>query len=233
MLAFLPVAVRSADTGENIFRVNCAKCHALPDPAKLTEEQWVLRLKDMAVNAGLNKEQKDEVLSYLQNHSKKAVQVVAMANERRTFEEKCSLCHNLDRILLEPLTPESRRHIILRMKERAPEGWITENDVHEILEYLAHGAPDAKRPQRKEIQGQPAQVFRERCSACHTLERVYLALEESQGKDKAPPWMHIVQRMREKAPEWISAQEAEQIMTYLQSLKPVKDGVPAEGQELR
>ena len=80
---------------------------------------------------------------------------------------------------------------------------------------------------------QSAQVFRERCSACHTLERVYLALEESQGKDKAPPWMHIVQRMREKAPEWISAQEAEQIMTYLQSLKPVKNGAPAEGQERR
>ncbi len=220
LLALVPAAGWASHTGEHVFQENCGRCHALPDPEKLTSEQWVVRLEMMAPMARLNKEEKTKVLGFLQEHSKKAVQVVSMARERKTFEEKCSLCHTPDRIFLEPLTPESRRHIVLRMRSRAPQGWITEEDAHEILEYLTHGAPEAKKPQRKEVKGGPAEVFRERCSACHTLERIYLKVEESEGK--APAWMHIVARMREKAPQWITQKEAEQILSYLEALKPVK-----------
>lgn len=220
LLAWVPASGWAAKTGEEVFKANCGRCHSLPDPQKLTSEEWVVRLEMMAPMARLGKEEKTKVLGFLQEHSKKAAQVVSMARERKVFEEKCSLCHTPDRIFLEPLTPESRRHIVLRMRERAPEGWITEEDAHEILEYLAHGAPEAKKPQRKEVKGKAPEVFRERCSGCHTLERVYLELEESKEKGKAAPWMHIVKRMREKAPEWISADEAEQIVKYLQTLKP-------------
>ncbi len=212
----------AAAPGEKAFQENCGRCHPLPDPQKLTSEQWVVRLETMAPMARLNKEEKTRVLGFLQEHSAKAVQVVSMAQERKIFEEKCSLCHTPDRIFVEPLTPESRRHIVLRMRERAPAGWISEKEAHEILEYLEHGAPEAKKPVRKEAKGGPAEVFRERCSACHTLERVYLELEESKEKGKAAPWMHIVKRMREKAPEWITEKEAEQILSYLRTLRPVE-----------
>jgi len=142
---------------------------------------------------------------------------MSMAEERRLFEQKCGLCHSPDRVFLEPLSGESLRHVVLRMRERAP-GWITEKDMHEIMEYLAHGAPEAKRPARKPVAGSEA-LFRERCSGCHTLERVYLELEEAKGRP--PPWLHVVKRMQEKSPQWITPAEGGEILKYLQSLKPV------------
>jgi len=61
-----------------------------------------------------------------------------------------------------PQAPEGLSDLV----EHAP-GWITEKDVHEIMEYLAHGAPEVKRPERKPVTGSEA-LFRERCSGCHT-----------------------------------------------------------------
>lgn len=63
------------------------------------------------------------------------------------------------------------------------------------------GAPQAKRPERKAVTGGEV-LFRERCSACHTLERVYLEVEKTKGR--APAWLHIVKRMQEKTPRWIT-----------------------------
>ena len=48
-------------------------------------------------------------------------------------------------------------------------------------------------------------VFRVRCGACHTLERVYQYLETHGSKAE---WPLLVERMRLKAPEWISETEA-------------------------
>ena len=36
-------------------------------------------------------------------------------------------------------------------------------------------------------------------------------------RDKASAWIHVVNRMRGKAPDWISEEEARQIVEYLQS----------------
>ena len=218
----MPIVSAAEKTGQDIFRKQCSQCHALPDTKKLTSEQWVIKLKSMAPMAGLNKKQNTRVLGFLQSHSKKAIKIVSMAKEQRIFEQKCSLCHNTNRIFLTPLTQKSRRHIILRMQERAPSGWISSKDAHEILEYLTHGAPGAKKPVRKAVKGGPGAVFRTRCSACHTLERVYLKLDKSRKIGKAPAWMHIVKRMREKSPKWVSDKEAKQILKYLRGIKTRK-----------
>lgn len=197
--------------GKRIFEKRCQKCHDLPDPGKPPPDGWPKRLDLMARFARLKPDEKAQVLEYLQSHAKRAVKTVSLAEERRLFEEKCSLCHTLDRVFLIPLTDESRRHIVLRMRERAPD-WISEEEARLILDYLSR-APRAIVP-RKEVSGDAAAIFRQRCSACHSLERVYLKLEES----RAPSWMHIVKRMREKAPQWLTDEETEQIVQYLQSL---------------
>ena len=220
-VALAPLVAGAANpetsAGEKVFKSQCGQCHALPDPQKLTAEQWVLQLESMAPMTGLKAREKTDVLGYLQAHSQKVATIMAMAKEKRLFEQKCGLCHTPDRIFLEPLTDQSRRHIVQRMRERAP-NWISEKDMHEILEFLAHGAPEAKRPERKAAGGGEA-LLRERCSACHTLERVYLEVEKSKGR--APAWLHIVKRMQEKTPQWITPAEAGDIVKYLQSLKPV------------
>lgn len=215
--------VYADQSGKDIMENRCAMCHDLPDPANLTDEQWVLKLETMADFAGLSGKEKGKILEYVTSHEKKAVKIVSMAREKRLFEQKCTLCHTTDRVFLMPLTPESRRHIVLRMQERAPD-MISLEDAHEILEYLNHGAPEAVKPEaRKPTSDGPAATFRERCTACHSAERVYLKLQESKEQGNAVAWGHIVSRMREKAPDWITESEAKQILEYLASIKAVKN----------
>jgi mono/diheme cytochrome c family protein len=173
----------------------------------------------MAPMAGLNKKEKSEVLSFLRSHSQKAEGMLSSAEEQKLFAQKCSLCHTEQRVFLEPLTPKSRRHIVLRMQERAPD-WISPKEAERILAYLDQGAPESKKPVKKKVNGGASTIFRERCTACHSLERVYLKLDKKGSAGSA--WIHIVKRMREKAPEWISEKEAKKIMKYLATLKPVK-----------
>lgn len=218
-----PVATAAEKTGESVFRKQCSQCHALPDTKKLTAEGWVKQLNLMAPMAGLNKKQQAKVLGFLQSHSRQATRVVSMASDKRLFEQKCTLCHSTIRILLEPLTPKSRHHIVLRMQQRAPAGWISTAEVNRILKYLEKGAPGIKKPVRKPINGDAKVVFQKRCSVCHSLERVYRKLGQSKGKDKGKAWMHIVTRMRGKSPQWISKAEANQILKYLRGIASKKN----------
>jgi mono/diheme cytochrome c family protein len=208
---FSPATAISTEGGKSIFEQRCHRCHDLPDPGKPPEMGWEKRLKIMAKLAKLTPEQKTDVLSYLQSHSKKAEKTISLADEQRLFEQKCSLCHTLDRIFLKPLDDESRQHIVKRMQGKIP-GWISEEEAKQVIDYLSK-APKVKRVKKaKDI---PAEIFQERCSACHTLERIYNKI----NNEKAPSWMHIVQRMQEKAPQWLSQDEARLVIEYLKSIK--------------
>jgi len=209
---FAPVMAISSEPGQSVFEARCQRCHDLPDPGKPPEMGWEKRLKLMAKLAKLTPEEKAGVLSYLQSHSKKAEKTVSLADERRLFEQKCSLCHTLDRIFLEPLNEKSRQHIVKRMQEKSP-GWISKDEAKQVLDYLSK-APKVER--KKKATDVPAEIFQERCSACHTLERVYSKLKSEKG---AAPWMHIVQRMQKKAPQWLSEKDAKLVIQYLKSIK--------------
>lgn len=213
VVALLSTAVVADSPGKQIFEQRCSRCHDLPDPETPPPEGWPKRLDLMAKLAKLNVDEKANVLDFLQSHTQKAVKTVSLAEERRLFEEKCSLCHTLERVFLIPLNEASRRHIVLRMQKRAPD-WISEQEAELILDYISKASPSEhpKKPAQD-----AAAMFRERCTACHTLERVYLKLEAQ----KAPAWLHIVERMQQKAPQWLTDQEARQIVQYLQALKPV------------
>jgi len=87
--------------GRTIFEKNCQKCHALPNLENPPSEGWVKRLDLMAPKAHLSDAQKAEVLGYLMAHSKTAGTVLSMAQERKIFEQKCTLCHSTVRIFSE------------------------------------------------------------------------------------------------------------------------------------
>ncbi len=217
LIVFGPAVMQAEASGEKVFKKRCSQCHALPSPEKLTSEEWVLRLNSMAPMAGLRKKQKIEVLDYLQSHSKKASTLVSMSREKQLFEKRCTLCHTTNRVFLMPLTKESRRHIVLRMQARVPD-WITPQEAQDILTYLDKGAPGTSKPKKKIVTGGPQEIFRQRCSACHKLDRIFYEFEEH--RFKAGGWMHLVKRMREKAPNWMTEKEAKQIAKYLDTLKP-------------
>lgn len=73
--AVQPVA--SADThtaaeaakGQIIFENSCDRCHALPDPKKYSDEQWVDLVKAMAPKAKLDAQQAQLVYDFVSTHN--------------------------------------------------------------------------------------------------------------------------------------------------------------------
>jgi mono/diheme cytochrome c family protein len=140
-----------------------------------------------------------------------------MAGDRNLFEEKCSLCHSADRAFIRQLSPDELRTTLERMRTRAPD-WISESQLQTIITFLERGAPGVHKPEHKIVSADASDVFRVRCSACHTLERIYLYLETHRADSQ---WPALVERMRLKAPEWISQPEAKLITDYLSAQKPL------------
>lgn len=202
------------DAGEKLYKERCSMCHALPKPGEKTEKEWPKIMDQMAATAQLGAKEKEAVLKYLVEHARHEAVEVRLVAEKKLFEEKCSLCHSIDRVYVVKLTPEAMDHVVKRMRLRAPD-WITPEQARKILEYMK--ADPHERRKRQEVKGGPDVIFRDRCSACHDLERVFLEAEKPGAKD----WMHIVKEMQEKAPDWLTKEEAERIVGYLKQLKPI------------
>ena len=205
--------------GEKLYKERCSICHAPPKPEEKTEKQWPKIMDQMAANAQLNAREKETVLKYLVDHARHEAVEARLAAEKKLFEEKCSLCHSLDRVYVVKLAPEAMDHVVKRMRLRAPD-WITPEQARKILEFMK--TDPHERRKRQAVKGGPEVLFRERCAACHDLERVFLEADKPGAKD----WMHIVKEMQEKAPEWLTKEEADQIVGYLKRLEPIEPAAP-------
>lgn len=51
--------------GQKIFETSCVKCHALPNPAKHTDKQWVSLINAMSPRAKLSAAQSELVYDYV------------------------------------------------------------------------------------------------------------------------------------------------------------------------
>lgn len=217
LMLIAPVSF-AADPGDQLLEEKCTLCHDKPDPAKLTKEEWVIKVDEMAPNAGLSSGETSSVLDYVSRHAKGAAAVLSMLNEKKLFDEKCSLCHSTNRALLIPMTPDSVREIVSRMQKIAG-SWITNDQADEISDYLAHGAPESIRPKRSELEtSDPYGLFIQRCTVCHTAEKIFSRLESARKGETVSKWAEIVSGMQEKAPDWITKPEAQKITGFLKGL---------------
>lgn len=213
-------ASADADAGQNLFEKRCSACHKLPDPGQPPSKGWTAQLELMAPLARLKKDQKQSVLDYLTSHSQQKAMMAALDEDRLLFETKCSRCHTLDRVLLMPLERESLRHVVNRMQSRSGTDWLSDQDVERVLAYLGAVQRGPDQSVQLDSTATPADIFALRCSGCHTLERVFLSLDETENVEDF--WSHTVSRMRGKAPQWMSESEAGQILEYLRSVSPVQ-----------
>jgi len=204
------------DEGQALFEVRCAACHDLPNPAEPPPEGWSEQLELMAPLARLKPPQQQDVLAYLLEHTQQSVNMAALEEDRSFFEEKCSRCHSLERIFLEPLTDESRRHVVARMQARSGTDWLSDEDVGRVLNYLAVATTEIKPPEPLSADASAGEIFEVRCTGCHTLERIFTRSVDSQ--DGGLAWDHVVGRMRGKAPQWMTDTEAQRILEYLQDV---------------
>ena len=219
--ASVPAWSQSND-GQALFEVRCAACHDLPNPAAAPPQGWSEQLELMAPLARLKPAQQQDVLAYLLEHTQQSVNVAALEEDRSFFEEKCSRCHSLQRIFLEPLTDESRRHVVARMQARSGTDWLSDEDVGRVLSYLAVTTPEIRPPEPFGADASAREIFEARCTGCHTLERIFTRSVDSQ--DGGLAWEHVVGRMRGKAPQWMTDIEAQRILEYLQDTMSVPTG---------
>lgn len=62
-----PASLAELQQGHDLFQNNCGKCHKLPKPNKLSNQDWTKILKKMSVKAKLNPDQSDLIYRYLVN----------------------------------------------------------------------------------------------------------------------------------------------------------------------
>lgn len=194
---------------------SCGNCHDVSNPDGLTGDNWLAQMKAMGPIDSLTSKQRTEVVGFLRHHGWEVNQILSMTNERYLFEEKCGLCHSVQRAFIEKMDAGQIQETVKRMQHRAPQ-WISDDESETIIDFMVNGARGVRRPDHGDISGGPAEVFRERCAGCHPLERSYLYLETTLD----PAWPLLVKRMQLKAPDWISDTEAEQIVDYLSGLEP-------------
>jgi mono/diheme cytochrome c family protein len=115
--------------GKEAFEENCLECHSLEWPLKkiATREEWELTLTKMAnTGAVLSKKKRRQVLEYLVAKS--------------SFQDKCSVCHGLDRPLEKNKEFQAWIDTVRRMAAKKPEH-LTEEEIQAISGFLkAKGA---------------------------------------------------------------------------------------------
>lgn len=219
----VPAAGSTSDDGQVLFEKRCVACHQLPDIDNPPPEGWEKRLQLMAPLAKLKAAQQEAVLGYLTTHQHDTVTSASLEEDKAFFEQKCSGCHTLDRIFLEPLTEESMRHVVQRVRAMTGTDWISDEDVERVMNYLYSAKRDVPTPPTLAADASAEEIFTARCKACHTMERIVTHLDPND--ERVMDWSHVVGRMRGKAPQWITDAESRQIIDYLQSLStPGKGG---------
>ena len=90
-----------------------------------------------------------------------------------TMEQRCSKCHNLERVVAARKDARGWLTTVNRMR-KLPASRISEQDVKTIVSFLVSQNPPEESGQRTRFVVAKALV-NQRCSACHTLDRVYQA----------------------------------------------------------
>ncbi len=222
LMMLIPAAFAASLDGQALFEKRCVACHILPDIDNPPPEGWEQRLKQMAPLAKLKSQQREAVLTYLSSHVQETTKRASLDDDKMFFEQKCSRCHTLDRIFLEPLTDESRLHVVNRMQAKSGTDWLSDEDVERVLNYLSKAALDIPTPSKLGADAGGAEIFAARCQNCHSMERIFEHL--GPNHDMKMNWSHVVNRMRGKAPQWITDVESQQIIDYLQSFSTADDG---------
>ena len=110
--------------GKEAFEENCLECHSLEWPLKkiADREEWDLTLTKMAnTGAVLSKKQRRQVLEYLVAKS--------------AFQQKCSVCHGLERPLEKNKEFQAWVETVRRMASKKPEH-LTEEEIQAISGFL-------------------------------------------------------------------------------------------------
>lgn len=125
------------------------------------------------------------------------------------YEEKCSKCHDLERVFAEPKTEDEWQDCVARMAQKSPM-WITGEEGAQIIGEIVGKRKECIAPvPRQKKYGDVQLLFIDRCTKCHTVSRI---LKEDKTKEE---WAETVLRMRDNAPEQFTGDDVEVLTAYL------------------
>jgi mono/diheme cytochrome c family protein len=127
-----PVTYQDFIEGKEAFEENCLECHSLEWPLKkiATREEWELTLTKMAnTGAVLSKKKRRQVLEYLVAKS--------------SFQDKCSVCHSLNRPLEKNKEFQAWNDTVRRMAAKKPEH-LTDEEIQAISGFLTAKGAETK-----------------------------------------------------------------------------------------
>lgn len=141
-------------------------------------------------------------------------------NAKKIIEERCTTCHNINRVVYAPdYTSADWLHIVARMEAQA-KGLLTPEEMVSVVDWLyAHHeelkpvpvseedalASTSMPPETKEL------LIQNKCVVCHADDKIL----DQAGAWTKEDWEHIIERMRARAPELLRDVEPVEIATHL------------------
>jgi cytochrome c5 len=209
--------------GAPLVDVKCSKCHTLKRVfiVPRSEGEWRGIIEKM-MNKNpewIRPAEAGQIFQEILTLRPERVQ--AMDHERKDYEDsrlllidRCTVCHNTNRILIQDKTPEEWKETVERMRSESM-GYITEEDAKRIVGFLS---------QRVEIlkEDAGAKIFVGKCLICHPGEQILLETHDRAG------WEVIIGKMKEIAyktfrADWFGPSEAKLIVDLLVKTQGTKD----------
>jgi len=140
------------------------------------------------------------VLAFSQTQTPQKPSKVEKPKEPTAFEKRCSVCHSLERVRVD------MEKMIKEMHKKAGVS-ISDSSIQEIEQTFT----------LKPVEESHKALFQEKCSSCHSLDRVVNA---HQTGDEAE-MKKIIERMAEKEKSGISKEEKEKIHQSMKMLNEI------------
>ena len=139
---------------------------------------------------------------------------------KKIIEERCTTCHNINRVVYAPeYTSSDWLHIIARM-EAQTKGLLSPEEMVVVVDWL-YAHHDELKP--VEVTGEEALsspkvpqetkdlLIKNKCIVCHADDKIL----EQAGAWTKDDWQHIIERMRARAPELLKNVQPVDIASHL------------------
>ena len=226
--------ILNVEIGQKITNRKCSKCHSLERvyQSYKSDVAWTHTIHKMAELDYPNITNFDvkQIVGYLVQQQQKRQgeekDKLRMEIGRSLVSQKCSICHNLDRIFGAKKSRQEWTETVGRMtKTNGDADFLTDQEAADIIYFLTNirqsGQPE--KPPEKKVAENPPDAIKAlvalKCSAgCHALDRVLRV-----HKDETQ-WLETVNSMVEITgdPNFLTPQEKKDIIHFLSTRKPSK-----------
>ncbi len=225
LLTSVTLVVSGLDSKPPLVDIKCSKCHTLKRVFIMckTKDEWRDIIEKMMKKSPEWIQPNEAEQIFKEILALRPERVHAICNERKDYEDlrflfvdRCTLCHNLNRVLLKDKTLEEWENTVERMRLEASD-YISVEDAEKIISFLSERGETLK-------QDVGAQLLVTKCMTCHPGEQILLETHNH------AEWNTIVRRCKEKSYQafktgWLNQHEVELIVDLLvktQGTKPEK-----------